>query len=54
MDSTVLEEFTRILELKCAKASTLATATRVPKLPADPSTGKHRLVVLTPPNGAGI
>ncbi len=46
MDSTVLEEFTRILELKGANQSTQTTVTRVNELPADRSTGKHRLVIL--------
>ncbi|MGI9239759.1 MAG: phenylacetate--CoA ligase family protein [Verrucomicrobiales bacterium] len=52
MDSTVLEEFNRILELKGAKETTRTTVTRVDELPADRQTGKHRLVLLPRANGS--
>ena len=46
MDSTVLAEFGQILEMKGADGKTSASAERVAELPADQTTGKHRLVVL--------
>ncbi|MFT5407384.1 MAG: phenylacetate-CoA ligase [Verrucomicrobiales bacterium] len=47
MDSQILEEFGRILTLKGAETATKTTAKRVAELPADQSTGKHRLVLLS-------